>query len=121
MAKNTLSLEVNRLLGEALLDEGARRRLLGPDRAAALASYHLTRAERKVLLSSKARSLPDLARDCGTALGNREPEADIPTADTLVHSYGIKQMPHGFVRGTIERLLNPKPVLSEWSAEHMIG
>lgn len=122
MAKaNVLSREVNRLLGDALLDAGMRQQLLGPDRASALSGYKLTRTERRAVLGSKARSLSELACDCATALGQPNEEPSVPSVDTLCRNYGINQVPTSFIRGAIERLLHPKPVLSEWSSEQLAG
>ncbi len=75
-----LSLEVNRLLGSALLDPDFLRRVFSAERAVALQSFGLSSQERSAILASQARTLKDLSRELMAKLAT----ADMADADAGV-------------------------------------
>jgi hypothetical protein len=97
--------EVNRLLGNALLNGAFQKQVLGTDRVAALGEYTLSAAERQVVMSSTAVSLPGLAGECCAALGRQDPNGAYADAQTLASNYGIEQVPIAAIRGTLARLI----------------
>lgn len=109
-ARINLSPEINRILGNALLDADLRRRLLSSDRMAALADYHMTDAERAVVLASQARTIHELAAECCTLLGRPDETPELPEAEALCRDYGIKQYPAEVIQATIHRLINAQRI-----------
>jgi len=107
-----LSSEVNRLLGDAVLDLTFARRVLGAERSSALREYTLSPAERAAILSSRARTLPELAAElCSTINQMREepPEFDV---HAMCHELGIKPIPMGMLPGVIQRVIGTLPAPS---------
>jgi hypothetical protein len=105
-----LSPEINRILGNALLDPGLQRRLLSSDRMTVLADYQVTDAECNVFLASQARTIQELAAECCAMLGQPDETPDLPEIETMCRNYGIKQYPTEMVHATIERLLNAQRI-----------
>ena len=72
-----LSIEMNRLLGSALLDPYLQARIFGEARADVLKGYALSQQEFALVMDSKAHTLTDLAMDIcaniNSANGKRQP------------------------------------------------
>jgi ribosome biogenesis GTPase A len=75
-----LSLEVNRFLGNALLDPELMKRIFSVDRVMALQGFKLTPEERSTILASQAHSLPELSQELSGTLA----KADIADTDARI-------------------------------------
>jgi hypothetical protein len=75
-----LSLELNRLLGTAMLDSDFLRRVLSAERAVALQGFKLSPEERSTILASQACTLTELSRELTGTLAR----ADIADADAKI-------------------------------------
>ncbi len=75
-----LSLELNRLLGCALLDPDFLRRVLSAERSVALQAFKLSPKERSTILASRANTLTELSRELTATLAS----ADMADADARV-------------------------------------
>jgi hypothetical protein len=74
-----LSQEVNRFLGNALLDPSLLKSILSGERARALQGFNLQPTECTTILLSQARTLPELSRELTVSCGlqNRVMETDV--------------------------------------------
>jgi hypothetical protein len=104
-----LSPEVNRLLGNAALDSAFSRRVLGAERPSALHDYKLSLAEQAAILSSRARTLPELAAELCASIN--QPHEELPEFDVsaLCQDLGIKPIPMGMLPGVIQRVIGTLP------------
>ncbi len=75
-----LSMELNRLLGSALLEPELLRRVLSAERSLVLQGYKLSTKERSALLASQAHTLTELSRELTATLST----ADIADVDAQV-------------------------------------
>ena len=75
-----LSPEINRFLGHALLDPTLVKRIFSADRASALLDYNLLPEVSAMIMTSKACSLPELARELlATFAGSPSAEMETDT------------------------------------------
>lgn len=104
-----LSSEVNRLLGNALLDSALSRQVLGSERSSALREYKLAPAEQMAILSSRARTLTELAAELCAIIN--QPHQELPefNVDAMCHDLGIKPIPMGMLPGVIQRVIGTLP------------
>ena len=116
----TLSSEVNRFLGYALLDPEMARRIFNSDRAATLKDFNLLPEERATILASKARSLPELSRELVAALATSTPCDAEAEMDALRHS--LRPRGHSIsvrrVQGIARRVINGENAGSLAHAQH---
>lgn len=76
----SLSTELNRFLGKALLDPRMLQQILNGNRAVAMQELGFAPGECQAILQSKARSLADLSRELSAAFTT----PDTPDAETQV-------------------------------------
>jgi hypothetical protein len=101
-----LSLELNRLLGNAMLDPDFLRRVLSAERAVALQGFKLSSEERSTILASQACTLTDLSRELTGTLA----KADIADADTkidlLKQALPLRSAPPMDIHAYVQRAVN---------------
>lgn len=71
-----LGSEVNRFLGNALLDPSLLTSFFSGERSQALQNFNLQPSERKAILTSKAGTLVELSRDLTTTCGLKDTFAE---------------------------------------------
>lgn len=110
-----LSPEINRFLGHVLLDPLLAKRIFSADRAKALLDYNLLPEVSTMIMSSKACSLPELARELWSAFAVSAPagvESDTEKFYQSVHS-GCKPISVRQVQAIAQKVINLTSLPSE--------
>lgn len=107
-----LSPEMNRLLGQALLDPELMKRLLSAERAKALREYGLLPQELGAVMASRASTLPELSREVCAACATPvvDPEAQV---QALYQSVPLptRQVYSRQLQGMIQRAIGDTPAV----------
>jgi hypothetical protein len=98
-----LSLEVNRLLGSALLDPDFVKHIFSADRAMVLQGFRLSPEERSIILASRANSFPELSRELTGTLATAD-QADIDARiELLKESLSVRSSPPMDIRAYVQQ------------------
>lgn len=113
-----LSLEVNRFLGNALLDPELLKRVFSTDRAVALQGFKLSPEERSTILASRAHSLPELSRELTGTLAKADMADTDARIELLKESLPSRTPPPMDVHVYVQRAINALTSQMAQDAQH---
>ena len=105
-----LSSEMNRFLGCALLDSRMLHSIFSGDRIKVLQGFNLLPEERSKILSSQAKTLPELSCELATALATpdmADAEAEIDRFYMSLHPASVTSFAR--IQGIVQRAINALP------------
>ena len=101
-----LSLELNRFLGNALLDPSFLKRVLSAERALALQGFKLSPEERSTILASQANTLTELSRDLTATLAKDDIADTDAKIDRVMRALPLRRTPPMDVHTYVQRAVN---------------
>jgi hypothetical protein len=103
-----LSLEVNRFLGNALLDPDFLKHIFSADRAMVLQGFKLSPEERSTILASRANSLSELSQELTGTLAKADAADTDARIEWLKESLAVRSNPtmdiHAYVQQTVNAI-----------------
>lgn len=113
-----LSPEIDRFLGQALLDAALARHVFSVERAKALSGYNLLPEVSATIMASKAHTLPELARELWAAFAVSVPadaEGEVERFYQTVHATHASDKPISIrqVQAIAQKVINQSSVAQD--------
>lgn len=101
-----LSLELNRFLGNAMLDPDFLKRVFSAERAIALQGFKLSPEERSTILASQAGTLTELSRELTATLAITDIADTDKKIDLLIQALPLRSSAQMDVHTYVRRAVN---------------